>query len=154
MNSAPAPAGTLRSFLKRDHARLEGLHARLLDELGDDPARQPHEVWRRFREGLLDHMAAEERYLFRRFGLAHRREADTLRADHAELRTALARLAARSGVDREELERLIAAVCAHGRREDHLLYRWAEQEVDTTVQERIARELSTRERAAALGRRR
>ena len=144
---------TVRSFLRRDHARLEGLHARMLDDIDEVRAADRRGVWRRFEAGLLDHMAAEERHLLRPFGQLHPPEAAALRAQHAEFRRALARMGTNLELHRDELERFIAAVCDHGRLEDHLLYRWAEREVDPAVQEKIARELFHRDRDAAFGRR-
>jgi Hemerythrin HHE cation binding domain len=146
----PDLGGTLRAFLRRDHARIEGIHARLMDELGK-PAGAVAELWRRFEAALLDHMAVEERHLLRHFGQVRGEEAAALRAEHAEFRRTLARL----GADRElhpgDLQGFVAALCDHARREDQLLYRWAEHELGATVQETIARELSGKDRAAALG---
>lgn len=145
----PKASGAVRAFLTRDHARIEGLHARLMDELRDERTGAAEEMWRRLHAAVRDHMAAEERYLLRRFAHTDRREAALLRAQHATLRRMLAEAAVSVRGHRDVLERFIAQFWEHARREDHLLYRWAEDEVDDSTAQKIARELSEKDRATA-----
>ena len=80
--------GVLHAFLARDHERLD----RLLKRAAADPDRIDREAYRRFRAGLLRHIAMEEKVLlpyarWRNGGplpVARR-----LRADHAALATLL-----------------------------------------------------------------
>ena len=80
--------GILHAYLARDHERL----SRLLDRAGADPGRIDRAAYRRFRAGLLRHIAMEEKVLlpyarWRNGGplpVARR-----LRADHAALATLL-----------------------------------------------------------------
>lgn len=139
-------ADDVRAFLKRDHARIEGLHARLMDELDRERPNARSEMWRRLETAVLGHMRTEERYLLRRFGRAHRRDAARLRAQHAHLRRALADIGTDVDAHRQGLERFIEELCVHARSEDRLLYAWAQDEVDSPTRERIARAIAACER--------
>ena len=80
--------GILHAFLARDHERLD----RLLKRAAADPGRIDRAAYRRFRAGLLRHIAMEEKVL-----LPYARWANggplpvarRLRADHAALATLL-----------------------------------------------------------------
>ncbi len=142
----------MRAFLGRDHARIEGLHERLMDlaEGGDRPERR--ELWRRFQRAVLDHMAVEDR-LLERFGSVQAAEATVLREQHAELRRLLDEAGRDLAHHHPRLQAFITLFHDHALREDGVFYRWADEVLDPATQTEVARELAESDRASALGRR-
>lgn len=143
-------ARSLRDFLLGDHLRLEALFGELLAEFREGHPDGVREMWARFDSGLSMHLSAEERYLLPLYTAAEPREAAALIAEHDTFRKALDNLGV--GVDLQMVnldvtQAFIDALRAHARREDELLYRWAEREVGGSDQDAVARELggSTRD---------
>jgi hypothetical protein len=141
--SRPGLAEGVRVFLRRDHARLEGLLDRFRDEPGGDGSPVLRARWRDFEAAFLGHMAAEEKYLFIAFGRVHPEEAATLRSQHVELRRLLA--AAGSVLESEgaALTAFKVALRDHARQEDDMLYAWAEG-ADPAAAEDLIRDISER----------
>jgi hemerythrin-like domain-containing protein len=137
-------ARSLRDFLLGDHLRLEALLGELIDEFREGHPDEVREMWARFDSGLSMHLSAEERYLLPLYTAAEPREAEALLAEHDTFRKGLDELGV--GVDLQMVnldvaQAFIDAVRAHARREDELLYRWAEREVGGSRQDAVAREL-------------
>ena len=135
---------SLRAFLTRDHQRLEVLFGHLLEEFGEGHRDGVREMWTRFDTGLSSHIKAEERYLLPEFEKVQPAEAAALRADHAFFRKTLAELGLGVDLDMVSLdvaEEFVKALRAHARKEDDLLYRWAQAEIGEAGQIRIEREL-------------
>lgn len=125
----PAGPGEL---LRRDHARLDALFTELLDQFEEGNQHDVRAAWVEFDDGLTAHLDLEERVILPLFAQVDRAEAEALRAEHVRIRQLLAELGV--GVDlhlvRLDLAReFIDALRAHARREDQLLYRWAESEL-------------------------
>ena len=121
-------------LLRSDHARLDKIFDALLASYESNDWEEVRAQWDVFESSLLDHMAAEERYIFPKFRNAHLTETHALLVEHAEMRSLLATLgvaidlhAVRSNVANDLIERLRA----HAARENVLLYPWAEAKLRT-----------------------
>ena len=144
MASETAKPESLRTFLTRDHQRLDILFGHLLEEFGEGHREGVREMWTRFDAGLSSHIKAEEKYLLPEFERVEPAEAAALRADHAHFRKTLAELGLGVDLDMVSLdvaEEFVKALRAHGRKEDELLYQWAQREISEEGQARIEREL-------------
>jgi hemerythrin superfamily protein len=144
VQSGPSPPQTVGVFLRYDHERLEALFAKLIDEFREGDPDDLRATWTRFETGLLAHFAAEERYLLPLFARVDPGEAAALLAEHALFRRKLDDLGV--GVDLHAVrldvaQELVKALREHAGREDRLLYRWAERNVDRPSQEQLEREL-------------
>lgn len=139
-------AGTVRTFLNRDHARILGLHDLLTDEVSAHRASAADDLWRQLEAAVLDHMQVEEHHLLVPFAEVYPEEATALHAEHGRLRGVLRQLRAELSV--VALQEFITTFTAHTRHEEHLFYAWAEQGVDVTTKVTIVRELSVRDKAA------
>ncbi len=122
----------LRQLLLRDHERLEALFEELLEVFREGHQCEIRTLWTDFESGLIAHFAFEERFLLPLFAEGDPAEAAALRAEHARFCSTVAELGV--GVDLHLVpldlaHELIEALRAHARREDEVLYRWAEREV-------------------------
>jgi hypothetical protein len=151
--SRPGLAENVRVFLRRDHARLEGLLDRFRDEPGGDGSPVLRARWRDFGAAFLGHMAAEEKHLFPKFGRVHPREEAMLRAQHAELRRLLAAAGLSLQARSAALTAFTSALWDHAGREDLMLYEWAERTERRTAEDLI-RDISVRAGGADLMQRR
>jgi hemerythrin-like domain-containing protein len=140
----PARRPGLRILLVRDHERLERLFVKLLDAFREGDPADLRAMWSRFETGLSAHLAAEERYLMPLFARVEPGEAAALLAEHGGFRRKLNDLGV--GVDLHAVkldvaQEFVEALRAHAHREDRLLYRWAERELEQSGQEAVEREL-------------
>ncbi|MEO8178896.1 MAG: hemerythrin domain-containing protein [Deltaproteobacteria bacterium] len=127
----------LRDRLTRDHARLERLFEELRAALDADASQDAARLWGELDQGLGAHMAFEECHVLPAFRTVDRREADDLLREHVLIRRRLIELGV--GVDLhlvrvEVVADFIALLRAHARREDALLYLWAEQALPESAQ--------------------
>ena len=134
----------LRTFLSRDHQRLETLFTHLLEEFAEGHREGVREMWTRFDAGLTGHIKAEEKYLLPHFQEVEPAAAAALRADHDSFRRTLAELGL--GVDLamvslDVAEEFVRGLREHACKENDLLYRWAQREIGEEGQLRIEREL-------------
>ncbi len=139
-----ARSESLRALLVRDHQRLEALFVQLLDAFREGDQDELRWMWSRFDAGLSAHLVVEERYLLPLFERVEPDEAAALLAEHAGFRKTLNDLGV--GVDLHVVKLDVAqgfveALRAHARREDQLLYPWAERALGDSSQEAVAREL-------------
>jgi hemerythrin-like domain-containing protein len=143
-HAAGQQARSLRDFLLGDHARLDELFSELLDEFREGDRDEVRSMWARFEEGLLGHFTAEERYLLPLYDKAEPGEAERLLSEHASFRRTLEELGV--GVDLgvvnvDVAKAFVDRLRGHARREDHLLYRWAEREVGAAGRKAVTRDL-------------
>jgi len=129
----PITAATSPSLGRRlisDHRALDSLfETLLLDMEGGDPA-CCQSSWARFEQALLNHIDAEEIFLLPSFDAVDRSEAFRIRQEHATLRHLLADMGVRlelHAVKEEDVKRLVDAIRQHARREEEILYRWADE---------------------------
>jgi hypothetical protein len=153
-DAAAGRAGSVRALLSGDHRRLEGIFVQLLDAFSEGDPAELREMWSRFEAGLLAHLAAEERHLLPEFERVEPDEAAALLADHTAFRRALDELGV--GVDLRLVKLDVArgfvqALRVHARREDRLLYRWAEGALAAAGHEALARDLDQGPPGAAPG---
>jgi Hemerythrin HHE cation binding domain len=140
----PAQRRNLRILLVRDHERLERLFVKLLDEFREGDPDDLRATWTHFETGLFAHLAAEERYLMPLFARVEPDEAAALLAEHGSFRKMLNDLGV--GVDLHAVrldvaEEFVESLRSHAHREDQLLYRWAERELEQSGQEAVERDL-------------
>jgi hemerythrin-like domain-containing protein len=133
----PLPSSGLRHRLAGDHARLEQLFEELRAAFDANAAQDAARLWGELDQGLGAHMDFEEHHVLPAFRAVDRREADALLRDHELIRRRLIELG--MGVDLhllrvEVVADFIALLRAHARREDALLYRWAERELPASAQ--------------------
>jgi hypothetical protein len=122
----------LRGQLIRDHERLEKLFEDLRAAFEADAREDAARLWTDLDRGLNAHMEFEERHVLPAFRGVDASEAAHLLREHDLIRRRLTVLGV--GVDLHVLRAeivadFIALLRAHARREDALLYRWAEREL-------------------------
>ncbi|HUJ24700.1 MAG TPA: hemerythrin domain-containing protein, partial [Myxococcales bacterium] len=123
---------TVGDRLLHDHSRLDRLFGELLDQFAEGNRRAVRAAWVQLEDGLIAHMAAEERHLLPLFEEIDLRETLALQGDHVALRRMLAELAVAIDLDlvQADLARtFIDTLRAHARREEDLLYRWASRRI-------------------------
>ena len=133
----PLQSTGLRQRLARDHERLDQLFEELRAAFDADARHDAARLWGELDQGLGAHMDFEERHILPVFRAVDRREADELLREHELIRRRLIELGV--GVDLhllrvEVVVDFIALLRAHARREDALLYRWAEKELPESAQ--------------------
>ena len=109
------------------------------------------ECWVRFELSLLDHLAAEERYLFGVVAETHRAGIEALRAEHLQIRQALAELGLSvdlGTMNIQEIEALRTLLAAHSAHESYSLYQWLD-ESPSAAQRAVSAVLETRASACA-----
>jgi hemerythrin len=135
--SKPSYRASLRGLLNQDHQRLERLFVDLLAAFNADAREDTQRLWDEFDSGLGTHLAFEERLLLPVFGAANPTEARALLAEHDQIRSTLSELGV--GLDlhltrADVVSDFIAKLRSHARREDELMYRWAEQHTPQLAQ--------------------
>ncbi|MEO8796348.1 MAG: hemerythrin domain-containing protein [Polyangiaceae bacterium] len=130
MRAAPPSSTTLRYHFLADHRRLEHLFDRLVCAMEADAREDIEALWGELEQRLLGHMEIEDKFLLPGLATMQPETAADLRKDHLRFRTRLMELdeavdlhLARLDVVRSFLDELRT----HARREDELLYSWAEQ---------------------------
>ena len=144
----PVPMGdeeAVRAVLSQNHERLERHFQSIVTEssCGDQIALR--EAWRAFEKELLGHFDDEEAQVFPSFAHQKPIEARALLDEHERIRARLTKL----GVDldlhclsAERIADFVAALRAHARHEDDLLYPWAAHRLDEAARERVLKDLS------------
>ena len=127
---SPNVSSSFYNYMLRLHGHHEDLFGRLLDAIA---ARTPdaRQIWAEVEEGLRSHMDAEERYVLPAFARTDREEALALVRDHGRIREQL--LEVGIAIDLHEAgpaSRFVQMVRDHAVREEKLLYRWADRELD------------------------
>lgn len=128
-HSTPARPDELRQLLGRDHERLDRLFRDLLAAFEADARTEVARLWNEFDGDLRHHMRLEEELLLPKFAELNADEAAALRAQHDLIRDKLLQLGV--GVDlhmtrHAQVDEFVRELRAHAKREDDLMYRWAE----------------------------
>lgn len=124
--SSPVDVGAL---LVEEHARLEKLLNQLAAAFQGGDRDECAALWNRFDSGLEAHVALEEELILPEFAKADAAEAAALEREHVAIRSALGELGI--GVDlhctsADAVERLRCMLEDHAKREEALMYRWAQ----------------------------
>jgi len=134
--------------LLRDHAeaeRLLGLVQQSVD--GDDCCDDLRAAWAQLESMLLDHMHTEERFFFAHVADEHRDEVERLRAEHARIRSALAKIGVEielHSLRKPEVEALSQLLREHAAFENRTLYRWLAERDGARFQRAVERMLQNR----------
>lgn len=131
----PHPATDLYTFMVRSHHHLEELYSQLLAAM-DANAADVHAIWTRFDHELLSHMEAEERFVLPMFAHVDANEAQSLLREHGVIRAQLLEIGVAIDLHEARYARaveLVERLRAHEGCEDHLLYRWADQNLDEAL---------------------
>jgi len=121
---------SLRDRLTADHLRLDALFDDVLKRLALDDRDETRAAWNDFEKGLLAHLEVEEKFILPKFAKDHELEASAIRREHDAFREKLAELGVM--VDLHAIRVNVAndfmrALREHARREDALMYRWAQE---------------------------
>jgi hemerythrin len=131
---------TLHDLMTRDHVQLEKLFEAVLEAFHADAREDLGRLWTALDHRLAAHFDAEERWALPAFARVDGREAAALRAEHAVIRRRLLELGV--GVDLHAIHERVAqsfidALRSHARREDALLYRWLDAQLDPEAAARL-----------------
>ena len=135
---------SINVFMTASHRHLSDLYDRVLEAL-EVNAPDLRDLWTDLDHGLLAHLEAEERYVLPAFAHIDREEARALLREHGLIRERLLELgvAVDLHLGRYEAGReLVDMLRAHADREDKLLYRWADEQLDTSLAEAARRHVS------------
>jgi len=130
----------LRNLLALDHARLDQLFETLNAAFEGDARPDIPRIWTMFEAELQQHFALEEKLIIPEFAKVAPAEAAALLRDHAELRSRLSSLGV--GVDlhltrAEAVSGFVRTLRSHAKREDALLYRWAQTHLAEHTQAKL-----------------
>lgn len=126
----------LGALLRGEHTRLDATFDALASGFSADPWSAGLTEWKHFEAALLAHMNIEEDLLLPVLARSHPDEAARIREEHASIRRDLDELGL--GVElhlisADLIERFIEKLRAHAEREDAMLYRFADRELDTAT---------------------
>jgi hemerythrin-like domain-containing protein len=140
----PSPS-TIRDRFLHDHHELEDLFDGLLDAFEANDREGIAELWTLFEERLNAHMDAEERLLLAPLARSCPREARALFHEHRHIRSRLAALSCEVDLHTIRLASARAFVDelrAHARREDEVLYDWADRHLGVAAKHSLLHTLS------------
>lgn len=120
----------LRQELLDEHARLDdSLNVLACAAEGADRG-ETLRAWGELERDLLRHLDVEERELFPLAEPFHQEAIDSLRLEHARIRTIVAELGVRAELHtlrKHTVDWLVEALRRHAEQEDRTLYRWVEE---------------------------
>ncbi len=129
MGPAPTALVGLRYAMVHDHSELAQNFERLIEACRAGACDDAAAEFAGLEHRLANHLAFEEEVMFPRFERVDAEEVAELTREHARIR----RLTEQLGVDVDlhalrlaHAEDLVTLLRAHAKREDELLYRWAE----------------------------
>ena len=125
----------LYTYMVRSHRELDALYTRVLNAMETD-APDLCALWTELDHRLSAHMEAEERFVLPVFARVDRIEALALIREHGDIRALMLELGI--AVDLHELRfektrDLVTVLRSHSGREDNLLYRWADQNLELVL---------------------
>jgi iron-sulfur cluster repair protein YtfE (RIC family) len=139
--------------LSQDHEEHELQLQYLTDALeARRPMSELRECWADFEDNLLDHLATEERYLFKVTAQAHRLEIETLRSEHRQIREAASEVSLSlelNAPNRQALDELQALLRSHSEHEQRSLHHWLELDEGILARRGLLEIRSRRERSAS-----
>jgi Hemerythrin HHE cation binding domain len=147
--SDPSTSG-LYGALTFHHARLEASGRHALSMLQIEGSSGARASFRAFERELIAHFEAEETWVLPAFARARPQAYEAVRAEHAQLRSAVdavARSFGANAADQRALHDLLERLLELWRREEGDLYRWAE----TAIGESDSRAVIQKIEAAELG---
>jgi hypothetical protein len=123
------PPVDVSALLVEDHARLEQLFGRLAAAFRGGDRDECAALWNGFDSSLEAHMALEEELILPEFAKVDAAEAAAVAQEHVAIRALLSELGI--GVDlhctsADSVERLLRMLEDHAKREELLMYRWAQ----------------------------
>jgi hemerythrin-like domain-containing protein len=132
MHADDIESSKLYTYMVESHRQLDTLYTRVLNAMETD-APNLCSLWTEFDHRLSAHMEAEERFVLPTFARVDRIEALALIREHGDIRALMLELGV--AVDLHELRfekarDLVELLRSHSGREDNLLYRWADQNLD------------------------
>jgi len=116
-----------------DHRRLEIIFEQVLAAVTAGDYQGLGLAWTDFEAGLMNHLDVEERHLVPALLKSSPRDAQAIVTEHQHIRTRLADLGAAVDLHTLRLETargFIDELRAHAKREDAMLYRWADESLD------------------------
>jgi hemerythrin len=119
----------VRESLGDDHRAIDRRLSDLANAVEGADFRTILQVFREIDRGLRAHIDGEERYLFDRFDELHAAEIGKLRREHEEFRRTLDELSIQTELHtlrKESIDDLVARLRSHAVKEDHTLYKWAD----------------------------
>jgi hemerythrin-like domain-containing protein len=137
-------AEDLRFVLNRDHARLDALFEQLTAAFNANATAELPQLWTAFESGLTSHLALEERDILPEFARLAPAEAAVLMREHAEIRKQLSQLGIALDLHltrAEAVAELVRLLRSHAKREDALMYRWAQQQLRGAARSSLLAEL-------------
>lgn len=141
-----SPDDSMRRFMAESHQHLSELFVRVLAAASAN-APDLRELWDELDHGLLAHMEAEERFVLPRLARAHPDEAVEILREHGRIREQLLELGVAVDLHAIRLEQsraFIETLRGHAEREDRLLYRWADEQIERGVIEAAHQHLVAR----------
>ena len=131
------PDSTLSAYMVHSHEQLRDHVTRLLTAMQANAQADVAALWRELENKLRSHMEAEERFVLPAFARVDRGEATALLRDHGLIREDLLELGIAVDLHYIRYERsqeFVDLLLRHAMREEHLLYRWAEELAPGIVQ--------------------
>ena len=135
-----AAANGPRLLLGEHHRALEEAASELLARTYADEPRGLASEYRVFEREVLDHLAAEELVILPGYQAASPSDAAEIRAEHAAIRQQLFRVGLEIDlhlIRAHTVERLLAQLRAHARREDVAMYPWAQLHLPLSTKRRL-----------------
>lgn len=134
----------LQALLGEEHARLTRRVEQLLSAFEDGDRAEASTLWDGFEAELEAHLGLEERLILPEFAKVDAAEAAALIREHDAIRDTLAELGV--GVDlhatnASAVQRFVQMLEAHAKREDALMYRWADSSLRPELRATIRAEL-------------
>jgi hemerythrin-like domain-containing protein len=129
---------SIRDHLTADHLRLDALFDDVLKRLALDDRDETRAAWTDFEKGLLAHLEVEEKFILPPFAKDHELEASVIRREHDGFREKLAELGVMvdlHAIRMDVANLFVRALREHARREDSLMYRWAQENVARETRE-------------------
>lgn len=139
MSDSPLPLrrdATLYAYMMHSHEQLREEVARLLAAMQANARADVITLWNALEHKLLDHMEAEERFVLPAFAHVDYKEATALLREHGLIRENLLELGIAVDLHNIRYERsqeFIDLLHRHAEREEHLLYRWADDRLSPSV---------------------
>jgi len=132
---------SIRDRMTADHLRLDALFDDVLKRLALDDRDETRAAWSDFEKGLLAHLELEESLILPRFAKDHELEASVIRREHDAFRKTLVELGVMvdlHAIRMDVANAFVRAIRDHARREDSLMYRWAEENLVRETREVVA----------------
>ena len=129
MTKRNAPLAASPNILAEHHRELDARIERLLARVRDGDPTELRPEWSAFERALLRHLEQEEAEILPGFARDNAAEARAILTDHAGIRGALLDMGVNLDLHllrAEEVDRFVAQLRAHAKREETELYAWAQ----------------------------